>query len=497
MKRKLAISIIVLLSIGTFLLPMSIAWQSNGVPVSTDSSKRENPKICSDGAQGAIIAWEEYRNPAEKDIYAQRVGSTGNILWNTTGVLICSASQEQATLQICSDGFGGAILVWEDYRDFNEDIYAQRIDSMGNCLWTSNGVPIVNVLKYQESPQLCSDGAGGAIIVWVDKRNNDIEDIYAQRITASGHLNWTINGNPICLASSYQRNPTIIADEAGGAIISWGDNRSLDDIYAQKINSAGVTLWSANGTVVCNASNSQWSPELCSDGAGGAIITWEDWRAYPQADVYAQRIGSAGTPQWSANGTAVCTESGAQTAPQICSDNTGGATIGWVDFRNGNDYNIFAYRITQNGQPVWENNETSICNATENQNDLRICSDGTNGAILAWTDARNGTDYTDVYTQRVKADGSVQWQFNGALVSTRATSDSNQKLVNAGVGRAIFTWTGKLVWDGESTDVFANRIPVIIESGDIGLLLLLILIFPIIGVGLALFILYKRREPLE
>ena len=34
--------------------------------------------------------------------------------------------------------------------------------------------------------------------------------------------------------------------------------------------------WMSDGRVICKESNDQLYPQICSDGAGGAIITWED-----------------------------------------------------------------------------------------------------------------------------------------------------------------------------------------------------------------------------
>ncbi|MHA1385585.1 MAG: hypothetical protein ACTSR3_17665 [Candidatus Helarchaeota archaeon] len=53
----------------------------------------------------------------------------------------------------------------------------------------------------------------------------------------------------------------------------WQDNRNGNtDIYAQKVNSAGVIGWMPNGIVICNAVNSQAEPQICSEGLEGTVI---------------------------------------------------------------------------------------------------------------------------------------------------------------------------------------------------------------------------------
>jgi hypothetical protein len=51
---------------------------------------------------------------------------------------------------------------------------------------------------------MVSDEAGGAIIAWEDFCSGTNNDIYSQRINASGTVRWTANGVPISAARNYQ-----------------------------------------------------------------------------------------------------------------------------------------------------------------------------------------------------------------------------------------------------------------------------------------------------
>ncbi|OGQ57841.1 MAG: hypothetical protein A3G39_03740 [Deltaproteobacteria bacterium RIFCSPLOWO2_12_FULL_43_16] len=106
------------------------------MPISTAANSQERPAIVSDGSGGAIVTWYDYRSGTYSDIYAQRIDANGNVLWTTNGMAISTAANNQYYPQIVSDGSGGAIITWEDYRSGNWDIYGQRIDANGNVLWT-------------------------------------------------------------------------------------------------------------------------------------------------------------------------------------------------------------------------------------------------------------------------------------------------------------------------------------------------------------------------
>jgi hypothetical protein len=169
-------------------------WQPNGIAV-CDTANCFLPKIVSDGNSGAIICWtEKYRgadsvNHYTDDIYAQRVDSGGNFVWQSQGVPVCSLSNSWSSYPaMITDGQGGAIIAWEDDRGGlgYTRVFAQRLDSLGNRMWPENGVLVCNQMSGYVD--LCSDGCGGAIIAYVDGRDEAAtsDNIYAQRIDSAG-----------------------------------------------------------------------------------------------------------------------------------------------------------------------------------------------------------------------------------------------------------------------------------------------------------------------
>ncbi|MFX1450947.1 MAG: hypothetical protein ACFFCM_08895, partial [Promethearchaeota archaeon] len=375
----------------------STTWTVNGVAICTASFNQISPQICSSGADGAVITWQDGRNGLF-DIYAQKIFVNGSIAWMADGVAICTASYDQEYPQICSDGMGGAIITWQDYRNLsNYDIYAQRILANGSTVWMADGVAICNASNDQQDHQICSDGIGGAIITWQDYRSEI--DIYAQKINSAGSVQWTADGEAICTASNNQRYPQICGNGAGGAIITWDDARSGSfDIYAQKILVNGSSAWMADGVAICTASGGQAYPQICGSEAGGAIITWEDYQS--GVDIYAQKINSAGNVQWIPNGEAICTAINDQIFPEICSDGVGGAIITWMDYRSGSKYDIYTQKINSAGSVQWTADGVAICTANNDQHIPQICNDGMGGVVITWWDDRGGSD-PDIYAQKI------------------------------------------------------------------------------------------------
>jgi hypothetical protein len=419
--------------------------------------------LTSDGAGGAIIVWIDHRAGTYGDIYAQRVNSYGQVEWFLNGIAVCNLAGDQASAQIVSDGIGGAFIAWVDYTTGTEgDIYAQRVSSFGTAQWTLNGKPICTAPGNQGVyglPLTC-DGAGGLIIAWDDERAGTNWNIYAQRVNSNGDAQWITNGVTICADAGDDNFPKIVSDGAGGAIIAWvGDRAGDSNIYAQRINRYGTPEWTANGITICDAPSEQYSSQIISDGAGGAIIVWRDFRNGISKDIYAQRVNGSGNVQWTTNGVLVCGAAGDQQNPQIENDAAGGAIITWQDARNGsgND-DIYAQRVNSTGSIQWLSNGVTVCAASNSQVSPIIAITDTGEAIITWNDYRVSLPDLDVYTQKLNSSGVVQWKTDGALVCDIPGAQAyNPKIVSDGNKGALIVWTDAR-HGLSNTDIYSQRI---------------------------------------
>jgi hypothetical protein len=371
-------------------------------------------------------------------------------MWKVNGTAVCTASKDQITVQVCIDGSGGAYLVWQDYRNNNWDIYAQRLNANGVPQWTANGVAVCTNAWDQYSPQITGDGTGGEVIVWRDLRNGGNPDIYAQRLNTAGVPQWTSNGIAVSNISNSKGDPVITA-YLGYTFIAWSEYRvgGYSDIYAQCLNSAGVAQWTKNGTVICNATNSQLTPKICSDDNYGAFIAWVDFRNGISYDIYGQHIALNGTSLWKANGTAICTEPSTQDSLQITSGppfagGNDGVIATWRDARNGTgNRDIYAQWVNWAGTPQWIANGLPFCTANGDQQNPQICYSLSfpQSIIITWQDSRNNTvSGDDIYAQRYTFSGGFQWGSNGTALCTASYGQINPHLCSDANGGAIITW---------------------------------------------------------
>lgn len=376
--------------------------------------------------------------------------------WNEGGEVICNADSTQGSHEIAADGAGGAILAWCDVRT-NPDIYAQRINASGDVEWTANGIVIASGSDWQFNPGIATDNAGGAYVTW--KQNwlpepNYIGFYIIKRVNASGSA---VGARTVHVTDYSYGFQNVCSDGKTGAVVAWsepGDGDDLD-LFAVGVDSNVSVSWST--ITVCGEDGNQIEHRAIPDGAGGVIFVWKDNRD-DNYDIYAQRVDSTGARLWDTTGVAVCTATGLQEGICLATDGDEGVIIAWMDRYAGGDPGIYAQRIDEDGDERWTSGGVLICDETDYGSSPCITSDTWGGAIIAWHDSRSGA--AGIYAQRVNSTGYTQWTSNGIPVCTYA---SNQAYINAatdGERGAIIVWGDDRNSD---YDLFAQRVD---EYGD-------------------------------
>ena len=77
-------SLCLILMLSAVCSTASAQWKSDSVSntlVIRAASNQQQPKACTDGADGAIIVWEDYRYNGGWDLFAQRINADGKKVW--------------------------------------------------------------------------------------------------------------------------------------------------------------------------------------------------------------------------------------------------------------------------------------------------------------------------------------------------------------------------------------------------------------------------------
>jgi hypothetical protein len=280
-------------------------WPEHGLPLCTLPGNQGNPHLIPDGSGGAIVAWSEGDGGIlATRLTAGGEVAPG---WMVGGTPVVSPPAVAGMREIVPDGAGGAYVCVEDYRtappvtdiDWYADIYVQRITGDGAVAagWPADGIPVCTAPDTQWDPELVADGYGNAIVTWEDYRGADA-DAYASKITPSGALapGWTPGGTRVSDAIGYQFTPRLAADGLGGAYFAYEHWNGPFRVHAQHLTADGVPApgWSTAGAGLAMTPGQQEYPRIAADRLGGAIVAWEDSRAGGDKDIYAHRLAVDG-----------------------------------------------------------------------------------------------------------------------------------------------------------------------------------------------------------
>lgn len=357
-------------------------------PISVTAAGQRYPGLAYNSATNEyLVAWHDQDSPLTgKDIYAQLVFSSSELKGDYFAVSTAAGDQEHATVAhgTVADEY---LVPWSDGRNVGTsdwDIYGQRIASGG--VLTGTEIIVSNEIGAQQFPAVAYEGdLDEYLVVWQDSRATET-DIYGQRITGAGVLTGT--EIPISVALGDQAQPVVAHNSAQGEyLVVWEDERAGAgnlDIYGQRVSSSGSLVGSE--ILISSAVNDQASPAVAYNSATSEyLVVWHDFRdPTSDADIYGQRMSAAGSLVGSE--IAISTEVEKQLYPDVDYEAGNDRYLFiWQDGRNGASltYDIYGQLVTGNGS--LENGNFPLSQRTNDEEEPALAYNGTDGNfLLAW-----------------------------------------------------------------------------------------------------------------
>lgn len=131
---------------------------------------------------------------------------------------------------------------------------------------------------------------------------------------------------------------------------------------------------------------------------------------------------------------------GEQAIPKIATCPNGDSYIASFSSENGN-YNVRMQRLDAQGNPLWVTNGILISDHPQMTwlTDWDMTADGSNHAILAFMDVRNGGN-NNIVAYRIAPDGSFIWGPDGIALSNSTSFNASPKVTVTSAGNAVFAW---------------------------------------------------------
>lgn len=203
-----------------------------------------------------FLSFVDFRDDAEGDIYSQLIDENG-ILWDGSGIPIATVKGKQRNLSVSVDSSKNIFVAWQDFRDDPQgDIYVQKLDLFGNSLWKRNGLVVSNLKGEEFYPEVVADDNGGCFVSWIEAILK-IQKLYVQRIDSAGKKSFGEYGifisNPMedCTAQN------IITNHRNELIIFYTSRDQKSKVYFQKLSKKGAKKFGQYGKEICLKNGNQ------------------------------------------------------------------------------------------------------------------------------------------------------------------------------------------------------------------------------------------------
>ncbi len=318
------------------------AYNNNGNPLGgnfkvneTHSVHHQFPDLASDSLGNLIIAWADARDGTTY-IYGQYYQNNGSASGSNFKVSIDTGQNSSGNTSVAMNTRGDFIIVWENNYQNAKHIYGQRYHNYtvpdGDNFQVND-----NTVSNHIFPDVAMDDNSNVVVVWEEEREGQY-DIYAQRFNANGNPLWgnfKVNDET---NSTNQMHPAIGMDAEGNFVITWNDWRdSAINIYCQQFDHNGVKI-NSNFRVNDDAgANGITYPDIAMAENGTFAVAWP----HNITGIYCQLFDSSGNK----SGTNFRINSGNENTRQLLpcvaiSDNR--LFSSWKDNRLEVQWDIFA-----------------------------------------------------------------------------------------------------------------------------------------------------------
>jgi len=422
------------------------------------------PSVIVDAAGNAYVVWVDPRYEFRRShIFMRKFDANGNPLWPADIQIDDDAGRpypQKPTLLFDADD--NIIVAWSDGRTTFGGVFAQRVAPMGAKLWLADKRIDDNATNLfpRDVDATLNPATREIVVVWEDQRNSR-HDIYTQWIDVNGTRRWADDKRVNLDTSVDHDEPAVGVDAAGIAYVTWYDSRQGHaDIWAQKISSAGIRLWNDFRVNSDTGTSAQRSPDMVTDASGNSTVVWIDNRDGVAA-IYAQRFDSNRVKQWAASAPGDVRVSIAAAAfdPMLALGSGGSTYVAWYVQPSV----IAAQKLNVNGDRQWPSdiwvNDTSGWPTALSP---AIAVNAANDIRVAWHDNRND-QRDDIFVQRLSDGGERLWLEDTPANSDRGTLTTHPVTRIGPNGYPVIVW-----FDGRN--VYPNVDPYLQQVSPAGAL---------------------------
>jgi len=430
------------------------SFRADGKSVSSLSEDKGNPISVKCTPGDAVVVWHNLKGNEGGNLFAQKVHSNGKLGWSNKGIAITRVKDNITDFSVDSDkdGFTYAAFITKD-PDLIEDykIGFQKITSGGKLMIDSTSIWVFKSRNNKTGSSIVSDGAGGAYILWIES-NEKSSIIYGQHVDPGGRHTWGEKALRLSETSSSVISFSAALVDSNNVYFAYQTLKGGKKIRQQLVTKKGTLLWGTNGKEISKLKSSQTNPQVIISKKE-IILSWTN-ELNGDKDIYIQKYDTKGNTIWKSGGLPVLSFKGSQFGQKLISDGYGGAIISWIDSRIENSRaNLYGQRINKKGEKVWDEEGLPIASFHNSEKSyLSLISDTKGGAVAIFREKRSND--AAIYAQKIFNTGTYISQILGLKTelvddsvkiiwySANVTPDSYYE-----IEQSVFLDTGLTAWN--------------------------------------------------
>jgi hypothetical protein len=379
-------------------------WRARDTQINDGAAAATSPQVaCS--ADSVFVVWQDTRDSAYayNNVYID-ISTDNGRTWLEDDVLLDGDTEgDHDSLEPRILAVGERVYVaWFDNTDGAFDIWFQRSKNSGEK-WLSAPSRVDTDTAgeaYSASPRIAADGDGRVVVVWEDARDGN-SDVYANVSTDDGET-WAASDTRLDGGDEVGANNSFLpqVSMSGDAVYAvWHDEREGEerDIFLNGSADGGDSWFAEAVRVDSDAEGTSDSiyPQVAADGDVVHVV-WQDDRAGGY-DVYHRRSTDGGQTFTDQESRMDTDQSGeAQSYNPVITAGDGTVLVGWEERRNDLDavgFNDLYYNWSSNAGESFAAEDLRINSnepGTSYAVDLNLMR--FNKSLLAvWADGRFGS----------------------------------------------------------------------------------------------------------
>ena len=413
-----------------------ILLDPSGIALAQVEGKQITINMCTDSLGGVFVTWQDKRGGVDDDIYGTHVSYEHEIVSPGSGIAIVVEGGNQNAKTIEYAGNNEAFIAWADFREgANPDVYGQRLDMNMNISFSQNGFQIAGDEEQELKPRATFINNTTSFIAW--KQGDENSKIFYQFVDQDGLV--FANARPISENDAIQTAPRVKRSPIGEVFVNWKDLRDdpIDgDQYFQKIDVNGERQW-GDGVRVDPVDDVDFSARFSAGNNGDVNVVWERG-TFPEIDIMFQNIDASGNYSLD-QPIAISNLPGYQFAPILSGNIENGLYVIYGDQGTGS-INLGVEKITSQFALEWGNDNMVTEGLDGDVNYTTPFRIGDQDLYLLWEDNRAskklyGTRITNIENQY---SGGMQVSFGDNSSSETDFSTPVIEKTSSGIYTATF-----------------------------------------------------------